>query len=815
MALLLATMAGAGYFLNKNIPDTPQQKKVQVPANQKPSGINIYDSRRYLEAQGAIEKEADNRFLKGFHAEETKVIPSNYNQIFSKQVRGTSNLARSALPSELMTDSTARGKSAADKARIQREYNSSYSVFDSESQLLGAYPEVNIRGVAGRNSSQAQKNSYITANTPTAYSGQPQIVGQTGLITGNSDLAKFGAVFPGQNPKAQASREGFSATISGPQRNVDAPFHNNMVPHFGAHVRQNVRRGHSDLLESFTGNVSESTQFRMVHKKELERDQMFAPSSGFSYPYGTPNIGGYGRERYITSELKTGVLPTEQVRVGPGLNQKDTPATPVDGFHPVFRPSQYSVDDLRIASNPKLTYRGRVIRGTEEASGRRGFTGNVYKHNPDTFFVNDPSRYFTTASADSLRPKMETKENYRESFGPTSRQETSSEYVGSAMTADAHAEKSYNSAYNRQDPRRANFLQSGPSNVSAENQASVDYDYGRSGKYNHSGSGYYASDADQSGYYASEQERATTEAEQGSYRSNVSDTTARTMPFFDLSRNTIKQTTLIGGSREKSGPSTNANQRQSMHYFDNQKVTRKQTLESSGSRREVSGPTSGSNLRPQMKLFDNAKTTKVETLAQQDTTGQAYSGQTNAQKTRLYDNAKTTKVETLPEWAREASGPSSSVNARPTTRPYVNTRARQQLPDFLREGGIGSSQNVRPMDQLAYDNAENTAAKETTLVQRRPVREGVKTWIGGDSITVQSRDKVLYSGVARNVDATDSGVVPGNKQWVEIPTKFNTGMTSIVTNKLDSESRSQPYDWLVTAHTQNPYTQPLNSVAGY
>jgi len=811
MALLLATMAGAGYFLNKNIQDpvirTPM---TTVPANSKMSGIDIYDSRRYLETQGAIEKEADSRFLKGFRAEETKMIPTNYNQIFSKQVRGTNNLGRPQLPSELMTGSAVRKAQTDKQQRIQREYNSQYSVFDKSSELLASYPEVNIAGVAGRNSSQAQKNTYIANNAVSDTTGiRPQIVGETGIMQGQfsgSDAAKFGVVLPGQNPKTQANYEGFSATISGPQRNHDAPFHNNMVPHFGSHVRQNVHHDHTARLESFTGNIPESSQFRMVHKKELERDSMFAPSSGFTYPYGTPNVGGYGRDRYITSELKTNTLPTEQTRVGPGLNQKDNTES-VDGFHPVFRPSQYSVDDIRIASNPKLTYRGRLIRGAEEATGRRGFTGNVYKNNPDTFYVNNPDRYFTTAVAGSLKPKMETKESYATSFGPTSRQQTSTEYAGSQAAVDSKRETSYDYAYNRQDPRRTSFLQTGPSNVSAEDQAGVDYDYGRSGKYGAEGT-------EQSGYYAVTQERATTEGEMGSYRSNVSDSSAGTMPFFDTSRSTIKQTTLIGGSREKSGPSTNANMRHSMPFFDKQKTTKKQMLEGMGGQREVSGATTTTS-RPTMKPFDNAKRTKVETLPEQDATGHVSSKQTQRHTTRLYDTAKVTKGNTLPEWMREASGPSTSVGMRSTTRPYTVTRARKQIPDFLREGGIGTSQSLLPTDHLAYDNAENTAEREVTLVQRRPVREGVKTWIGGDSINVQLRDKVLYSQVARNVDAEDSGVIPGNKQWTDIPTKFNTGMTSIVSNKLDSESRSQPFDWLVSAHQKNPYTQSLTSVAGY
>ena len=544
-----------------------------------------------------------------------------------------------------------------------------YAVKTKNSALLKPYAQMNPRNIASAQGSygddaQKQKNTWITNNTLTEKQfgrlpendpngwesgiiGVPSTTGQSGIISGQfrpEDYAKFGVVHPNANPKtqttglyntdvtnvpgfgvlgpqqAQGGVEGFNPTISGPQKNPDAPFHNNMTPFFGSHRTQNTLRPHDEKLEAFTGSLSSETQFRMVHKKELARDDMFKPTFGLSHPYGTPNLGNYGRDRFITSRNKNNVNPNNEIRVGPGLNQKGYDWKPADGFHSVYRPPQYNVDDLRSLGNPKLSYRGRVLRGRED-EGRRGFIGKTYKRNPDRFYVNSQDRYFTSTVSDTLKPKFESKENYLHAFEETNRQETTQSYGGIwGPAAGQDEQRSYGAEYNMQAPLKENYKQIGPSGVYAEGRAGEEFDYGRSGQY-----GYDSPQGDhiQEGYWASPQERDTTEA--------------------------------AHGSQNVRGAHTKQNERSTMRHFDKARTTISETLPHWA--REASGAYSGQNERGAMRHFDRAKTTKVETLPHwaRESSG-AHTKQNERSTMRLFDRARTTKVETLPHWARESAG---------------------------------------------------------------------------------------------------------------------------------------------------------------
>jgi len=666
----------------------------------------------------------------------------------------------------------------------------------------------------------------------------PSTTGSTGLLSGQftpSDYKKFGILDPKANPKLQSERgfaprdahnvqgaigstglegfggvgsngrlegfggvgsngrlegfggllkgtEGFNPTISGPQINHDPPFHNNMVPFFGAHRTQNTMRPHTARLEMFTGNVPESSQFRMVHKKELARDDLFKPVFGLTHPYGTPNLGNYGRDRYVTSQKKTNQLPTNQIRVGRGLNQKGFDWKPADGFHSKYRPPQYNVDDLRTADNQKLTYRGRLLRGQEEPNGRRGFIGKVYKRNPDRFYINSDARYFTTVNPSIAKPRSDRPENYLVDFERTKRQDTTQSYGGiKGPTKGRDAQMDYTNAYNMHAPLKENYRQIAPANVDARDRAGVSYDYGRAGRFPVYGGdksvgsgcveGFGAglsitggaglgpnTDAPvgneqmwtEEGYWARPQERQTTEEQRGAFR----------LPL---------------GTKQTEGFQTRP--------YDRAKTTKQETLPHWA--RETSGAHTKQNERSTMRPYDRAKTTKQETLPHwaRDTSG-AHTKQNERATMRPYDRAKTTKQETLPHWAREASGPSAT-------------------------------QNKRPRDRIAEENMENTGERELVLRSRRPTKEGVKNANGANAVTISIRDRDLVDQSMRNQSALHGGYNPGNKQWQAIRDKYNQGVQGRTMNKVLSEGIRQPEDYLVSEFRKNPYTKPLSSVAAY
>lgn len=196
--------------------------------------------------------------------------------------------------------------------------------------------------------------------------------------------------------------------------------HNNMHPFVRKGVTQTTAMENSfgARLESFTGSDP-------FYKPKQESDTMFQPVKDITNVCGAPVQTDILKTRYVEPMSQRNVLPFQQVKVGKGLGQGFT-ATPMGGLHQMetqdfAKPK--TVDDLRVKTNPKLTYAGRVVDG--QKGQRAGKIGAVSKNRVDTFFKNSPDRYFTTTGAvikDKQRPLLEAKE--------TSRQTTVRDYSG-------------------------------------------------------------------------------------------------------------------------------------------------------------------------------------------------------------------------------------------------------------------------------------------------------------------------------------------------------------------------------------------------
>lgn len=164
--------------------------------------------------------------------------------------------------------------------------------------------------------------------------------------------------------------------------------HNNMVPFFGSNVTQNTQvNTNTSILENYTG-LSD------IPTKKQETLKMF--SNQKENIYGTKPTGDLiNLDRYVDSNLKTNLLPTSQIKVQPLPEE-------------YVRPSYKDVDDLRVATNPKVSYSAPVTQG-KHFVGNRGITGKVNKNQPDTYYINSSDRYFTTVGSVKA-PKA--RENY-------------------------------------------------------------------------------------------------------------------------------------------------------------------------------------------------------------------------------------------------------------------------------------------------------------------------------------------------------------------------------------------------------------------
>ena len=185
--------------------------------------------------------------------------------------------------------------------------------------------------------------------------------------------------------------------ISTDTQNVVDPFrysHNNMQPFFGGRIKQDMRTsGFETKLEKFTG-------MDPYRRAKTEQKSLFEPRPDIGHVYGMPSNTDAFQDRAVRSRYVNNEKTFEEERVGPGLGEGFT-TTPSGGFQQ-SKTLDYSrpknVDQMRVSTNPKLTYRGRVIKG-QATVPLRGDIGKVHKQKPEGFFRFTKDRYLVTTGA--------------------------------------------------------------------------------------------------------------------------------------------------------------------------------------------------------------------------------------------------------------------------------------------------------------------------------------------------------------------------------------------------------------------------------
>lgn len=214
--------------------------------------------------------------------------------------------------------------------------------------------------------------------------------------------------------------------------------HNNMVPFFGGTIKQNVdEKATRTQFENFTGSQEN-------YRKKKEVKSFYDVKNNISNPYGMQSLDGFQKDRYHVSNKRANEAPVEQIRVGPGLN-KGYNSNPSGGFQQANTRDYVlpkHVDQLRVKTNPKNSYGGRIIPGKKPS--KTGKVGVVMKNRPDTFYVNNPDRYFTTTGAVKgpvQRPNILIK--------PTNRKETNKFHVGPATNVEGSRNRKRTNKYKK------------------------------------------------------------------------------------------------------------------------------------------------------------------------------------------------------------------------------------------------------------------------------------------------------------------------------------------------------------------------------
>lgn len=225
--------------------------------------------------------------------------------------------------------------------------------------------------------------------------------------------------------------DGDVMSISGNRINSSEFTHNNMVPFFGGRVKQNMRASaNNSLLDTYTG-----AGYTQIAKKEIE--PMFDYQRPFGNPFGLESATDFVQSRIELPRARNGERPFEPTRVGPAVNE-GFGLTGKGGFqqleiNELMRPK--TTDELRVATNPKMTYLQPVVPGQHFVANPSDNPGEVRKYRPDTFYI-DP----TLSRAGGAGPAEVQKEMSRpvQVLPQTNRTDTTTEAFGPAAGQDTH-----------------------------------------------------------------------------------------------------------------------------------------------------------------------------------------------------------------------------------------------------------------------------------------------------------------------------------------------------------------------------------------
>ena len=213
--------------------------------------------------------------------------------------------------------------------------------------------------------------------------------------------------------------------------------HNNMVPFNGGKVKGNT----------YDVNIAESVLDNMIGSgsqtiKKIEQAPLFKPEDNMQWAYGAPNNSDFYQSRVNPGMKNNNIKPFDSVMVGPGLDKGYNSVNGTGGYNSGMEARDkwlpYTVDQLRVSTNPKLEYELTNHEGPANSYIKNAAStqtmGRVEKQRPDTFFINSQDRWLTTTGAE----KGETLRSIQE-MGIVKRNDVVVDYMGPAGAADRKA----------------------------------------------------------------------------------------------------------------------------------------------------------------------------------------------------------------------------------------------------------------------------------------------------------------------------------------------------------------------------------------
>lgn len=415
---LFAGLAFMGNALNnKRKPKQKEQFRENIKRSY-PKNDNIYDSRQFKKETRDVWKKGADRFNQSMNAKDTGIIPKfhNLNEYFKN--RRTEQEIHKSIDAK-------RGTSRNTLVETFNDNCSQDSVFSDDNLSLDSQRSRGLGSLASGDTldnptafmdraDRLADNSYHEEKFTNRTSQEPAFTRQfDGLRFDNpnnpvpSNKANRFLGLDGGDAKLDLERNmAFDNGYSNFSGNTDMTYgivdknnftHNNMVPFFASPTygndpmqQDNLNRVKQRKTELFTGSLD-----NIDYRPKTERRPLFNPTIGLSNIYGMPNFTEFMQARYVPGKERRNEFPVQQVRQTPGLNLGYNEVSK-QGFNDMYRPLEKTVDQLRVANNPKISYRTAINHGMKGT--RRPIVPNVAKRLPTTFWENDPRDFVKGSS---------------------------------------------------------------------------------------------------------------------------------------------------------------------------------------------------------------------------------------------------------------------------------------------------------------------------------------------------------------------------------------------------------------------------------
>lgn len=450
--------------------------------------------------------------------------------------------------------------------------------------------------------------------------------------------------------------------------------HNNMVPFYRGSLKQNMTETtNRSILDDHVGAGS-----MMIGKRE--QAPLFDP-----HREPTGNVTGmesttdFMQDRVVAPGNRSGEVPVEPVRVGPGLNQGYT-SFPTGGFQQFdieeIAKQRTSIDELRSAANPKVSYEGVMIAGKALAT-QRGEIGETRKYRPDGFFLNEDGERNFVSVGENARPT----ERAAQVIKFQTREETSTDAVGPAASTDykaTYSVPSFRAPFVRQHDgfgfRNADGSTYGVTNTDAANN-----DFGRAGV-----------------DLPANQRNVTGERGQALNLTVAGGPKAMTVyDPNDIARTTVRETTGANDFVGIAGPGASA---QKLTVYDPTEITRVTMRNTTAEPdRAMNVTRAGMPGAPMILMQDGARgTAKAMLSASSEHMGPA--GLANAKGEQVYDFAYAMRTNPTKEALAALRRPIAGNGSLPVFNgeDYVNMTYRRLDTDSLNDRATSSDRVVGP-----------------------------------------------------------------------------------------------------------------------